>query len=549
MKNKILSIVITLILFLTAFSSFVFAADYSYSFTVNYGSYENIDFDNIAGLPNNYQYDDSDPLATTYGVVNKIGNRMVKYTPSGCHGTDTFTFYVNQGQNRRTVEVTATVTCYDPPVPDCTYNVGYNCSTGEIIDMNGSVYDYVNVNRAAKICYPTANYKGSIFLVNPNPGTAVFVGDGNQIDYSLTNCSGLCGQTDTFTFLGDKVGAGGDIPDPITIKVNLTLICPTTPVRPVVDDDSESVCRDSCVNVSVLDGDTYTLPVTLVVDSGPTSPATATVSGNKINFCANNAEIGNYTFTYHIVQGNETSNTATVTVEVVDCSTTLFANDDSAEVCTETCTTINVLKNDVNYGTSPTINIVNGPPSAGGTAKVIGTGVSSTLEYCASEKPGVYSFTYNITTGQETSNEATVIVTVKDCTKITEKKLLPSSILYPGIDIIQLTVPSSGTNVIFGGKVVSPLEVAPGTQSLSVQVKNKGFLTQIDAGVRLEGLPQGVSFTIEPSTQKIKGHNIGTYTMTLTVPPTTPAGTYQIKAVSYSRRGTTDRVDLNLIVD
>ncbi|KYC46207.1 MAG: hypothetical protein APG12_00366 [Candidatus Methanofastidiosum methylothiophilum] len=439
-------------LFLTAFSSFVFAADYYYSFTVNYGSYKNIDFDNIVGLPANYHYNDADPLATTYGVVNKIGNRMVKYTPSGCHGTDVFTFSVNQGQNIRTVQVTATITCNDPPIPDCTYYVDYNCATGDII-VGGTTYDYINVNNAARTCYPTSNYKGSMFLVNPNPGTAVFAGGGNQIDYSLSECSGYCGQTDTLTFLADKVGAGGDIPDPITIKVVIGIICS---------------------------------------------------NGN----------------------GGQP-----------------IANADSAEVCKESCVTIDVLSNDLNKGASPQINFIGTP--TGGTAELS----NGKIKYCAPKTTGTYFFDYTFTDGEATSNPATVTVIVNDCIVEDQRKLIPSSILYPGIDIIQMTVPASGDNVILGGKVVSPLEVAPGIQSLTVQVKNKGFLTQVDAGVRLEGLPQGVSFSLEPSTQKIKAHSTGTYSLTLTVPPTTSSGTYSIKAVSYSRRGITDRVEFNLIVD
>lgn len=422
-------------------------ADCTHSFSVNCDSYENIDFDLISCISANSNHYQSH-TNPSHGSVSVISNRMIRYTPvSGYSGPDSFTFTAGG----KTVQVNVTVTCNSPPIPDCTYYVDYNCATGDII-VGGTTYNYINVNDAARTCYPTANYKGSMFLVNPNPGTAVFAGQGNQIDYSLSDCSGYCGQTDTLTFLADKVGAGGDIPDPITIKVVIGIICSNGNDEPI-------------------------------------------------------------------------------------------ANADSAEVCKDSCVTIDVLSNDINKGASPQINFIGTP--TGGAAELS----NGKIKYCAPEIPGTYFFDYTFTDGEVTSNTATVTVVVNDCIIEEEKKLLPPSILYPGIDIVQLTVPSSGANVILGGKVVSPLEIVPGTQSLSVQVKNKGFLTQIDAGVRLEGLPQGVAFTLEPSTQKIKGHNTGTYTMTLTVPPTTPQGTYPIKAVSYSRRGITDRVEFNLIVD
>jgi len=328
----------------------------------------------------------------------------------------------------------------------------------------------------------------------------------------------------------------------------------TTPTAPTANPDTASVCNNLCVNVSVLDNDTNygTSPILTVVE-GPTA-GTAIQSGNKINYCAP-ATPGTYDFNYTITNGQLTSNKAKVTVTVNNCGQTNnppVAVDDNYEICMNEELTVlapGVLANDTDPEGDPLevyehqTDVTN---PANGTLVINENG---SFTYTPNE--GFYGkdiFTYRAGDFDAVSERATVTITVVDCTT-KERKLIPSSILYPGIDIIQITVPASGDNIILGGKVVSSLEVAPGTQSLNVQVKNKGFLTQVDAGVRLEGLPQGVSFSLEPSTQKIKAHSTGAYTLTLTVPPTTPSGTYPIKAVSYSRKGITDRVEFNLIVD
>jgi len=305
--------------------------------------------------------------------------------------------------------------------------------------------------------------------------------------------------------------------------------------------------------VSVLDNDSNygTSPILAVVE-GPTA-GTATPSGNKINYCAP-ATPGTYDFNYTVTNGQLTSNKAKVTVTVNNCGQTNnppVAVNDNYEICMNEELTVpapGVLTNDTDAENNPLEVYMHQTDIIGPANGTLIINENGSFTYTPNEGfNGIDTFTYRAGDFDAVSERATVTITVVNC--LPEKKLLPSSILYPGIDIIQLTVPSSGTNVIFGGKVVSPLEVAPGTQSLNVQVKNKGFLTQIDAGVRFEGLPQGVSFTLQPSTQKIKAHRTGEYALTLTVPPTTPSGTYPIKAVSYSRRGITDRVEFNLIVD
>lgn len=471
MKSKFIPSLLSFVLLLTFFSSVVFGqADYYYSFTVNYGSYENIDFDNIPSLPNNYHYNDADPLNTTYGLVNKLGNRAIKYTPSGCHGTDVFIFEVKSGQTTKKVQVTGTITCYDPPIPECIYYVDYNCSTGKIIDADGISYDHINVNEAARTCHPTANYKGTMFLVNPTSGTVTFTGAGNQIDYSITDCNSYCGQTDSFIFLADKSGAGGDIPDPITLKVVIGFLCSDSNL--IARTDTASVCLGECVEINVLTNDSYDSqsPAIINIYDQPLGSVISVTGNNWIRFCSN------------------------------------------------------------------------------------GLG------------PGMYYFTYRISQNNYQSNEAAVIVTVVDCNSIDEyerRPIIPASLLYPGVELQRFIIPTqpmpidgsiagiidTGVTVMISGVEVPVLEISEGSSVILGQIRNIGFLTQIDAGIRFQNLPQGVTIEAYPQNQKIPAHATASYLLNINVAPETPKGEYLATVIAYARRGTLDRHLVKIIIN
>ncbi len=543
MKNKIISIVVTLLLFLTTFSSFAFAADCNYNtcYTVTYGVQQNLNLNNAFShcfSTGSYRAD-TITIGPNYGTASIIAaGQQIRYTATntaGCGTSDTITFTAlkiltgNQTTPAGTIQICINIVC--PPVanPDTASLCNSSCTDIYVLtnDSNYGTSPTITIVPGT-VTGGTPTPSGSLinYCAPATPGTYYF-------DYNVTNTT--TGLSDTAT---------------VTVTVNSC----TTPTAPTANPDTASVCNNLCVNVSVLDNDTNygTSPILTVVE-GPTA-GTAIQSGNKINYCAP-ATPGTYDFNYTITNGQLTSNKAKVTVTVNNCGQTNnppVAVDDNYEICMNEELTVlapGVLANDTDPEGDPLevyehqTDVTN---PANGTLVINENG---SFTYTPNE--GFYGkdiFTYRAGDFDAVSERATVTITVVDCTT-KERKLIPSSILYPGIDIIQITVPASGDNIILGGKVVSSLEVAPGTQSLNVQVKNKGFLTQVDAGVRLEGLPQGVSFSLEPSTQKIKAHSTGAYTLTLTVPPTTPSGTYPIKAVSYSRKGITDRVEFNLIVD
>ena len=130
-----------------------------------------------------------------------------------------------------------------------------------------------------------------------------------------------------------------------------------------------------------------------------------------------------------------------------------------------------------------------------------------------------------------------------DCYK---QKALPTT-LYPKIDIETFSVPG-GPTVIQDGKVLSKFEIAPGSQQVLLQVENRGFFTQNDTRLRFDGLPEGITVEVTPETQKVKAHNIASYTANFTVGTNVPSGTYQVTMVAYSPNGMFDKITFEFVV-
>ncbi|KYC44811.1 MAG: hypothetical protein APG12_00005 [Candidatus Methanofastidiosum methylothiophilum] len=119
--------------------------------------------------------------------------------------------------------------------------------------------------------------------------------------------------------------------------------------------------------------------------------------------------------------------------------------------------------------------------------------------------------------------------------------------LYPKVDIEQFTV-TGGSTIIRDGKILSSFEISPGTQQTFIQVENRGFFTQNEAMIKFMGLPNGVTVNITPEAQKIKAHNLGTYSAIFTVDPNVPSGTYDVTIVAYSSTGTFDVIQFKFVV-
>ena len=135
----------------------------------------------------------------------------------------------------------------------------------------------------------------------------------------------------------------------------------------------------------------------------------------------------------------------------------------------------------------------------------------------------------------------------KCCYDCKPKPSLPATILYPKVDIETFSVPG-GATVIQDGKILSSFEMSPGSQQVFLQVENRGFFTQNDTRLRFDGLPEGVTVQTVPETQKLKAHNIGTYSALFTLGSNVPSGTYKVTMVAYSPSGVFDTATIDFVV-
>jgi hypothetical protein len=152
-----------------------------------------------------------------------------------------------------------------------------------------------------------------------------------------------------------------------------------------------------------------------------------------------------------------------------------------------------------------------------------------------------------ISANGDLNSEGFGIILERQCCWSCVKKSSPAAILYPKVDIESFNV-AGGPSVIKDGKVLSAFKMSPGSQQVFLQVENRGFFTQNDARVRFEELPQGVTVNVNPQTQTIKAHNIGTYSAAFVLDPNVPSGTYQVTMVAYSPNGIFDRITFDFVV-
>lgn len=135
----------------------------------------------------------------------------------------------------------------------------------------------------------------------------------------------------------------------------------------------------------------------------------------------------------------------------------------------------------------------------------------------------------------------------KCCYECRQKPSLPATLLYPKVDIETLSI-TGGSTIIKDGKVIASLTTSPGVQQAMIQVENRGFFTQNDSSVRFEGLPEGVTVSVSPETQKLKAHNIGTYSAIFTVGTNVSSGNYKVTVYAYSSRGVFDTITIDFII-
>ncbi len=288
---------------------------------------------------------------------------------AGPKGTDNFRTVKFTGNASGTGAVSGTLvssttnSSNDVIIGYCDYTQCYTAPFGKKTNLN--------LNQPSQYCFPSADDGGIQILLGPFYGTATLCCGGQQIEY-LSSAQSLCsGGQDWIIFaaLDNKKNPRG------YFKICINLDCSRV-TFPIADPDSASVCTGSCVNIPVLNGDTYTAPLSSITIVDPPTGGTASVSGTNIYYCAHGVTPGDYNFNYSITDAIGYSNKAKVTITV---KRPLLAVADSAATCGTTPVTINVLTNDKN--------------ASGATATLIGTPVNGGVT-----EPSEGNFTFTPTT-------------------------------------------------------------------------------------------------------------------------------------------------------
>ncbi|WP_413166581.1 Ig-like domain-containing protein [Capilliphycus salinus ALCB114379] len=348
---------------------------------------------------------ENDPLSiTTFeqnsangGTVARSENGQLIYTPAANFtGTDTFEYTITDGQDTDTATVTVTVDTRpntNPDAVDDTLITGFN--TPVTINVLGNDTDPENDPLTI-----------TTFEQNSANGGTVARSENGQLIYTpAANFTG----TDTFEY---TITDGQD-----TDTATVTVTVDTRPnTNPDAVDDTLITGFNTPVTINVLGNDTDPendpLTITTFEQNSANGGTVARSENGQLIYTPAANFTGTDTFEYTINDGNEGTDTATVTVTVdTRPNTNPDAVDDTLITGFNTPVTINVLGNDTDPENDPlSITTFDQNSANGGT---VARSENGQLIYTpAANFTGTDTFEYTINDGNGGTDTATVTVTV-----------------------------------------------------------------------------------------------------------------------------------------
>lgn len=329
---------------------------------------------------------DGDPL--TYSIVNQPVNGTLSgiapnmtYTPSAnYHGSDSFTFKVNDGTvDSNTATVTITVT----PVNDAPVAEEQSVSTTE------------DAAKTIVLVGTDADGDAMTYSIVTGPSHGSLSGTGSIKTYTpAANFNG----SDSFTF---KVNDG--TVDSNTATVTITV----TPVNdaPVAADESVSTAEDASKAITLSGSDADHDPITYRVI---TLPAHGSLTGTApaLTYAPEANYNGTDSFTFVTNDGTIDSVPATVTIDITPVNDAPIANGQAVVTSENTAVEITLTGIDVE-NSALTFSIESGPSN--GT--LTGSGAARTYQPAAGYE-GEDSFTFIANDGELNSEPATVSITI-----------------------------------------------------------------------------------------------------------------------------------------
>ena len=327
----------------------------------------------------------------TNGTLTIVGN-VVTYTPNAnWHGTDTFTYKVNDGtldSNVATVTITVTPVNDAPVAVDDAYTT--NEDTVLTVAAPGVLandYDVDSDNLTVTV------------KTNVSHGSLVLNGDGSFVYTPNENWFG----TDTFVY--NLISYPSVTAEGWTDEATVTIT--VTPVNdaPVAEDIDVTTPEDTAIDITLIgtdvDGDTLTYEIV----SQPTN-GTATIVDEVVTYTPNANFNGTDSFTYKVNDGTVDSNIATVTITVTPVNDAPVAQNVDATTPEDTAVDVTLVGTDID-GDTLTYAVVDQPTN--GTLTIVGNVATYTPN---ANWHGTDSFTYKVNDDTLDSNIATVTITV-----------------------------------------------------------------------------------------------------------------------------------------
>ena len=327
------------------------------------------------------------------GTVEIVNGKIVYTADADFSGTDTFTYeVVDANDNKDTAKVTINVDGSANTAPiavgdQATTTAGQSVTLDSLSNDTDADDDTLTIQSVS----------------DADKGTAVI--SGGQIVY--TPDTGFTG-TDTFTYTISD-GNGGTA----TATETITVIAPSNQA-PVATNDLSSVVCSGSVTINVLenddDADTENSALSVLDFTQPSNGTVTRDANGQLVYTSNGNSCGtNDQFTYRVTDGENTSNSATVTVAIAPgANTAPEAQDDKITTQVDQPITLMTVANDTDAdGDTLTISDVSQPSS--GTV----TNNGSTITYTPNPGfVGIDIFDYTITDGNGGSSMATETVTV-----------------------------------------------------------------------------------------------------------------------------------------
>lgn len=268
----------------------------------------------------------ANPTSGTLNVTNTTG--AYTYSPdANATGTDSFTFQVSDGQaisNTATVSITITATNDTPTAQSAAITINEDSTTNgqlQAQDPDGDSLTYSVVT-------------------NPTKGSLTIITSGAFTYIPNADISG----TDSFTF---QVSDGQAISNTATISITISPVNDT----PVAQNGSLNAAFDQTTTGTLQATDQENDPLTFSITSDPQQVVTLTSSTTGVyTITPVTGMTSPYTFTFTVNDGTTTSNTATVTVTLLETGTitAIFGDtpdSDHPGTLTDTYTNLN---NDIN---------------------------------------------------------------------------------------------------------------------------------------------------------------------------------------------------------